>query len=874
MRDQGRVAGTRRVRGYAGARTPISAIDADGAAPAVAPSGVVTYADAVTSARLLLLLSGATALTFQTLWVKQLTLVVGIEVHAIAVGVAAFFGGLAAGAAVLGYLIDRRGRPLVWYAVLELCVALLGIASTLAFPRSDSVFVALEQRVGPFAWALPVLLVAIPAFWMGGTLPAAMKWLRPIERGLGRAAGSVYAWNTAGAIAGALLGPFLLLPLLGVRGTGIATALVCLITAGFAWYVARGRASSPASRPDPESPQAQTSEAARVHKAGLALVLYACAGGVALGYEVLWSQIVAVFTSTRGAAFALVLAVYLTGLAAGSALWARYADRIADRWAAFGLLLASSGALALATYTVLGAWLPRAQDNLGDAVHAATGSHALGMYARFLVAAVVIVLPATVLLGAAFPAAVRIIGDARAASWSIGRVTAWNTSGAIAGTVLVGFAAVPQLGLAATLVLLVSLSCAIGMVAVLSGSRPRMRPFVVAGMMLLVSALAAFVLPRDKLGRLLAEVRGGELTFYAEGAGGNVAVLEQTTPAGPFRRLYISGVSNSGDSLASLRYMRLQALLPLITHAGEPRKAMVIAVGTGITCGGLLADLDLVERTCVELLPEVVAAAHQFEGNFGAPGDSRIDLRVADGRHELLRSSESWDLVTLEPPPPSAAGVVNLYSREFYELVRSRLATHGVLAQWWPLPTQNLEDSRSLVRSFIDVFPHVTLWTTEVHEMMLVGSMQPLPLDVARVQARFNRPGVAAALREVGIGSPAALLATWVTDRAGLAAFAGGSPPVTDDRPRIEVAPWLRPGEMARVLPTVLAMTTDPPLIGADVEFVAEVERARGELGLLFQALQASLEGEVVRERQSLRRLRMAAPHNPYYAWLAPGALH
>jgi spermidine synthase len=826
----------------------------------------------MTAARILLLLSGATALVFQTLWVKQLTLVVGVEVHAVAVAVAAFFCGLAGGAAVVGRLIDRDGRPLLWYAGLEAAVAIAGLATTLVLPHSPPLFVALEQHVGVLGWLLPTLLVAIPAFFMGGTLPAAMKWVRPVEQGLGSAAGRLYAWNTSGAIGGALLGPFLLLPWLGVRGTGFAAALLCALTALIAWGLERSRESrdSQARRKARGAPTPSSTAPRRI---ALALGLYACAGGVALGYEVLWSQIVAPFTSTRGAAFALVLGVYLSGLVIGSSLWARYSDRVTDRWTPFGLLIAASGLAALVSFAALGPWLAQLQEFVGAGVTRITGSHAVGMYLRFLIAAIVIVLPATVLLGAAFPAAVRLTGNVAAAGQSIGRVTAWNTIGAVAGTVLVGFVAVPRLGLAVTLVILAILSSLLGLVAVLASGMPRREPVFVAVAVLLISVVVGLLMPRDKLGRLLADLEGGALTFYQEGAGGSVAVLEQSTRAGDFRRLYIAGVSNSGDSPASLRYMRLQALLPLILHPGEPRRAMVIALGTGITCGALLADPGLVERACVELLPEVAAAASQFDGNLGAPDDLRIDLRIADGRHELLRSDEQWDLVTLEPPPPSAAGVVNLYSREFYELVRSRLAPEGMLAQWWPLPTQNLDDSRSLVRSFIDVFPYVSLWTTEVHEMMLIGSIQPMVLDVGRISTRFTRPEVAAALAEVGIDSPAALLATWVSDREGLLEFVAGAPPVTDDRPRIEVAPWLRPGEMARVLPTVLAVTTDPPLRGADDEFVAAVDRHRGELGLLFQALQASLEGERQREAESLWRLRRAAPDNPYYAWIAPGAL-
>jgi len=818
-------------------------------------------------ARLLLLLSGTTALAFQTLWIKQLTLVVGVEVFAVSIGVAAFFAGLASGAAVIGFAVDGSSRPLLWYAGLEAAVAVLGLGTTLLMPVAPGPFVWLDARLGPLAWVLPAAMVAIPAFCMGGTLPAALRSLVPRDKALGREAGALYAWNTAGAVAGALLTPFLLVPLFGVRGAGLAASLACLATAGLAAWLSRRASPAPAVVPAGVASDARDVPRRRFV---LGLLLYACAGGIAMGYEVLWTQIVAPLTSTRGAAFAVVLAVYLAGLAGGSAAWSRVADRIEDRWASFGLLVAGAGLLALLTYAVLGPWLAAAQATLGQAVARASGSHALGMYSRFLLAAIVIVLPATLALGAAFPAAVRLTGEAVRAGTSVGRVTAWNVAGAILGTLLVGFAAVPAFGLARTLFMLAALAAVVGTVATLASPR-RGKLAVGASLgMLLVALFAGFKLPDDKLGTLLAELRGGRLDFHAEGAGGAVTVLEQSTPAGSFRRLYVAGVSNSGDSLASLRYMRLQALLPLLIHSGEPRSAMVIAMGTGITCGALLVDPDLTRRSCVELLPEVVEATKRFQGNYDLSGDGRVEIRIADGRHELLRREESWDLITLEPPPPSAAGVVNLYSRAFCALAKRRLAPDGMVAQWWPLPTQNLEDSKSLVRSFIDAFPYVSLWTTEVHEMLLVGSMRPMPLEVGRVVRRFERPGVATALREVGIDSAAAVLATWVTDRNGLLTFVGDAPPVTDDRPRIEVAPWLRPGEMARVLPAVAALATDPPLLGADTAFEAAVDRDRGELGLLFQSLQASLEGNEALMRDSLVRLRAADPDNPYYAWIAP----
>lgn len=112
----------------------------------------------------------------------------------------------------------------------------------------------------------------------------------------------------------------------------------------------------------------------------------------------------------------------------------------------------------------------------------------------------------------------------------------------------------------------------------------------------------------------------------------------------------------------------------------------------------------------------------------------------------------------------------------------------------------------------LDVFPHVTLWTTEVHEMMLIGSMEPQSLDFSRISERFQTPSIATALREVGVETPADLLATYVTDRNGLSSYAGDALPVTDDRPRIEYASWVRPDEITRILPKLLGFREPPPV--------------------------------------------------------------
>jgi len=807
----------------------------------------------------LLLVSGAAALVYQVLWIKQLSLVVGVEVHAVSAGISAFFAGLALGGWWLGRHADRLQRPVRLYALLELGVAILGVASTLALSASAAPFARLQDSIGPLAWLLPFALVGIPAFLMGGTLPVLVRALAREPGSVGRAGGQLYAANTAGAILGTLLAAFFLLPHFGVRGSALVAALCNLLAAAGALWCLGDSATTA---------QATTHSAApRSREARLALGLYAVAGGVALGYEVIWSQAIVPFMSTRTFAFAVVLASYLTGLMLGSALLARRLQRIRDPWACFAMLIAAAGLLALVEIAGLGRWLVAWQTQAEAAVLNLGGSALAGMSARFAVAALSIVLLPTTLLGAAFPLALHLASEPGHTGRDVGSVVALNTLGGIVGVTLCGFLLIPQLGLVRSLGLLALLAALVALIAVQRSQGPSRRLRRGVWLIALASLATALLTPAQRLAELLPGARNGTLVFYEEGRGGTVAVVEQHKSQGSFRRLYIQGVSNTGDAMPSLRYMRLQALLPLLIHDGEPRSALVIGLGTGITAGALLRYPGLEQRVVAELLPAVVKAAPLFQGNYAAVSDPRLDLRLRDGRRELLASPQRYDLITLEPPPPSAAGVVNLYSRDFYQLAAARLNAQGILAQWLPLPTQNDEDSRALVRSFLDVFPHASLWTSEFHEMLLVGSLQPLRLDAARITERLQQPSVQQTLREVGIDSPAALLATWVTGREGLERYAADAPAVTDDQPSIEYAPWVRSDEIVRVLPALLALATPAPLENADSLLKLQVADHRRRLLGFYDAGLSAYRGQRQRWGQQVQEVLREDAANPYYRW-------
>lgn len=837
---------------------PMTAIPAAGAAPL--PRTTLWPAAA------LLALSGVASLIFQILWIKQLSLIVGVEVHAIAAAVGAFFLGLAAGSWVLGRRADLSARPFLLYAGIEVAIAALGVSVTAVLAIGAPAFARGEAFSPMLAWMAIIFVVGVAPFFMGGTLPVL---LRATGAGrVGQAGATLYAANTGGAIIGALLPAFFLIPALGVRGTAWAAAGLNLVAALGAWALDRKSRSSAGESP---APGVISATQALPGKAWVALGLYAAAGAVAMGYEVLWSQMVVPFMSTRAFAFSIVLAVYLAGLAVGAALYARCERWLGDPWRVFGFLVAGAGLVALVEAALLGRWLISAQSLAEASILRWTDSEMAGMSGRFAVAASTVVLLPTLLLGAAFPAVLRIAVPPERRGQGAGAVLASNTLGGIVGTALTGFVLLPHLGTVRSLALLTVIACCIGVAAIWRAQSPSPLAKGLGATFAGAAIILGVAMPVDHLARLLPGAQGGDLVFYEENHGGTVAVVEQGKGDRRFHRLYIQGVSNSGDAMPSLRYMRLQALLPLIVHAGEPRSALVIGYGTGITAGALSRYPGLDRRVVAELLPGVLHAAPLFKGSYGASTDPGLDIRLKDGRRELLGSAERYDLITLEPPPPSAAGVVNLYSQDFYSLAAARLNPQGIVAQWLPLPTQNLEDTRALVASFINVFPHASLWTTEFHEMLLVGSMEPLPLNPARIAARFAEPKVKTALAEVGIASPAALLATWVTDRDGLARFSGPTPAVTDDRPAIEYATWVRPREVARTLPALLSERSQPPLGSMDSSLMQEIDRERGVLDVFYQSALAAYEGDRDGWARNGARLAAASRDNPYLRWFTGG---
>jgi spermidine synthase len=275
-------------------------------------------------------------------------------------------------------------------------------------------------------------------------------------------------------------------------------------------------------------------------------------------------------------------------------------------------------------------------------------------------------------------------------------------------------------------------------------------------------------------------------------------------------RLLSDSYSMTGTNHYSLRYMQLFAWLPLALQP-ESRRALLISYGAGNTAQALLSAPGLTELTVVDVSPEMLAASRLIHGARDPLADPRVRLVLEDGRHYLRTRGEQFDIITGEPPPPIMAGVVNLYTREYFMALKERLAPGGLATYWLPVVQLEPSGARAIIAAFCGAFPDCTLWVGTRSNWILMGGRgfanRPRAGHLARL---WQHPASASSLAAGGFEHPAQLGATFLADSAQLRGWTSGTLVLTDDYPKRlapvpgllqpkmdEYDPWLQP-ETAR----------------------------------------------------------------------------
>ena len=734
------------------------------------------------------LVSGATALIYEVLWLEELELLFGSTAQAAATTLAVFFLGLALGSRVGGSWAAGSRNPLRLYAGIEGAIALtallyFGLLGLFELAYGPLMTLVGGQRVASVAIKLVLATVVLlpPSFFMGATLPALVQHLVRREDALGRTGSLLYAVNVLGAAIGAFAAGFVMPRALGYdRSYLVAVALNLAIAAvalglSFLPDAARlpGPAAAAADPPPGGSPAASGAHPIERRLPPALLWTIALGSGfLTLGLEVLWTRLFALVLHKSVYTFTAILIVFLLALAIGSIL-ASLLCRVSlqPAFVLWGLLMVGGAAAAASC----GLFLWRMEGLTGVRVGQGWSGYQRGVLAS---TAITIGVP-VVLMGAVFPYLLRLAeGLRRAPGELLGRLAAWNTIGAIAGSLVAGFVLVATLGVWSSIHLLglgyIALAVLVAAVAV-----TRRASAGVLSALGLAIVLASATIPYP-LVRLL---EGEELIEVWEGAHGTVAVVEKEDN----RRITLNNHYSIGGSAAAHEERR-QTHLPLLLHPA-PKRVFFLGMGTGITAGAAL-DHPVETVVVAELVPEIVTAARaHFEPLLnGLFEDERVSLVLEDGRNWLRAFPDEYDVIVADLFTPWNPGTGSLYSLEHFRTVRSRLAEGGLFAQWLPLHQVSEHEFGVIVRTMLEVFPHVTLWRGDFFALgpnvMLAGQLAPSPLDPAGVR---HRAGV---LEDAGSWEAWERIATPFI-------FYGGNPgqarelferyPLnTDDRPVIE----------------------------------------------------------------------------------------
>ena len=766
---------------------------------------------AVGRVALLLFGSGFCALVYQTAWLRMFRLIFGASTAASAAVLAIFMAGLGFGGLLLGKRADRHPSPLGLYAGLEAGIAISAGLSPLLLAAVEWLYVAMggSARLGLAGSSvvrllLSLIVLGLPTFLMGGTLPAVA---RAVERRADfgrRVVGLLYAVNTLGAVLGALLTTFWFLEAVGIRKTIWIAALLNLLVVLAARSLARELPAEPGeTAPEPAPEEDEEALAEPTPRPGwLAPFAAALVGFAFLLMELVWYRMLGPLLGGSSYTFGLILAVALLGIGLGGLIYG-----VGERRRRPTLL-------AFATTCSLEALLIALPFALGDrvAVLAAllrplAGAGFLALVGGWTAVTALVVLPPALVAGYQFPLLIALLGSGRRrVGREVGVTYAANTLGAILGSIAGGFGLIPLLTAQGVWRLVALLLLALAAVAIVAGLRagsPRRAALgpVAAGVvgLLFCAATGPTAFWRHSpigAGRLKTadwngpnDVRDKEedirqrIVWQADGVESSVALN-----LGDEYSFIVNGKSD-GSALADAPTQVMSGLVGALVHP-NPRRALVIGLGTGSTAGWL-AKVPTMERVdVVELEPAITHVARVCAKiNQNVLRNPKVHLYTGDGREFLLTTRSDYDIIFSEPSNPYRAGVASLFSQDFYKAVARRLRPRGLFLQWLQGYELDSQVVRTAYATLGSVFPAVESWQVHRADLLLMASREPVVHDLDLVRSRVGQEPYRTALTRIwGVEGAEGFYSGFVATPAFAQAVrkAEGDAINTDDHPILE----------------------------------------------------------------------------------------
>lgn len=824
---------------------------------------------------------GFVALIFQVVFARNLVLLFGLTAPAAATVLAVYFSGLAIGGFVFGKISDKLSevKNKKIYSLLFVIIALYGFLFPFVFKALNfsilfvnSFYPLHFSGFNFFAFLFAFIFLMLPSICIGAGFPIINKILIREENEIGHGVSRVYFIETFGSVLGALAAGFWLIPMFGNNATIFFASGLSLIIGGllFLFFKKYVLTESISENNSPESIGVRhfapsLNESAAIIKNPLFLFALFLTGFLALALEVLYTKTLILFIGSSTYAFSLILIIFLLGLALGSWALSFFADRIERGYAYFGVFLGLIGFwlfLTLQFFEKVPFWYLQILGSYESFEFGAT------LLAQTFVA-LLIILPATFLMGIVFPLGIKLAApDLKKFGQGIGTLYSANTLGGVFGSLVAGFVLLPAIGYSRTLTAILVLYFILAGVFIL---KERDIGWLVKGatvfFFIFFVIFAAFSSPWGKKNLTLGSfvyapiylgygtdvvketIERDQVLFYKEGLS-NVAVVKR----GPITLLKVNGKVDASNGIDDLESEILAGVLPMIFHP-DPKEVLVIGLGSGITLGSV-NQFDAAKRIdMVEIDPATIEAAGYFKPfNHDALNDPRVKTILADGRNYMLLNEKKYDVISSHPSNVWVAGNVNLFTKEYYELAKSRLKDGGLMFQWIHVYSMDSENVRAVYKTFQEVFPQVYLFnSSNSGDMFMVGALEKdsTLLNVDALSKKMADEKIAGELQRVYIMSPYELLAYLVTEGDRFRKFTESAQVNTDNKNFLEF----------RVPKSIYKSTIS--------EALADVNILRSELNLFVFGLEEGQELERLKKYFEFRKRLL-----PAQAAISEGALY
>ncbi len=731
-------------------------------------------------------LSGISALIFQTLWLRLSGLAFGNSVWSAALILSSFMAGLALGGMIAAFSKRQRWRPLRLYASLEIAVALFGCTLVFALPLLGlwmrpcfQLLWSHEALLNAVRFFVSFLILLVPTTAMGLTMPVLVNDPIVASHDFPRVIGLIYGFNTLGAVVGAMASEAYLIEAFGLFGTALAAGGLNCIAAAVALLAAATMRPALSSERKAEAATTIDSSAS-----GRLLCVSFGLGTIFLSLEVIWFRFLRLYIASSSTAFSIMLVVVLAGIGFGG-VFAGVIQRCARTRLIISTLLVVAALVTLLTYIFFPA--PPVQQTLGSSYIESWKTIGLLSFA--------LMFPVAVLSGILFPIIVsRVQANVTNRTNSTGLTTLFNTAGAALGPLLAGFILLPSVGFQTSL--LICAGC-YALLAIVPFDRSAWSFRSAPGLLLIALycalALLFAIFPYRRDANHFAHARqpfeadGSHFIKRMEGNSDSFQLLQRELLGEPYYyRLLTNAYSMSGTMPQSQRYMRLFAYIPLALRP-ESKDALVIGYGVGVTADAFTRESPLNRIDVVDISKEVFKLAPLYTGFFYSNplADSRVRTFIQDGRFFLQTSQQQYDIITGEPPPLRVAGTVNLYTEEFFSLVKARLKENGITTFWLPIYQVKLEQTKAILRAFHDVFPNSSLWSSSDLEWIMVGiNGAGRKLTDAEIGALWSDNATRTDLVRLGVENPEQMAALFLMEGEEIERITRDTKPLTDFYPK------------------------------------------------------------------------------------------